>query len=194
MQEFTSVTASSYDADALTPMLNEKSAEGWEVVSIVSAGSNIVAYFQRTAEEGSARPDAGASTDDVVAATEETVGDAVPVAEAALITEAVPSIPGDAAAEPTVPAVEEPAGWAVAPEATPDAPAEPSAPEPAVAEPISEAAADVPAQEPAPVESAVPAGWYADPSSRFELRYWDGTAWTEHVSRGGQQFTDPPVA
>jgi hypothetical protein len=26
------------------------------------------------------------------------------------------------------------------------------------------------------------------------LRYWDGTAWTEHVSRGGQQYTDPPVA
>ncbi len=41
---------------------------------------------------------------------------------------------------------------------------------------------------------AVPAGWYADPSSRFELRYWSGTEWTEHVSRSGQQFTDPPVA
>lgn len=41
---------------------------------------------------------------------------------------------------------------------------------------------------------AVPAGWYADPSSRFELRYWSGTEWTEHVSRSGQQFTDPPIA
>ena len=40
----------------------------------------------------------------------------------------------------------------------------------------------------------VPAGWYADPSSRFELRYWNGTEWTEHVARSGQQFTDPPVA
>ncbi len=40
----------------------------------------------------------------------------------------------------------------------------------------------------------VPAGWYADPSSRFELRYWNGTKWTEHVARSGQQFTDPPVA
>ena len=39
-----------------------------------------------------------------------------------------------------------------------------------------------------------PAGWYADPSGRFELRYWDGSLWTEHVSRAGQQFTDPPVA
>ena len=40
----------------------------------------------------------------------------------------------------------------------------------------------------------VPAGWYADPSGRYELRYWNGTEWTEHVSRSGQQFTDPPVA
>lgn len=41
---------------------------------------------------------------------------------------------------------------------------------------------------------SVPAGWYADPSSRYELRYWNGTEWTEHVARSGQQFTDPPVA
>ena len=41
---------------------------------------------------------------------------------------------------------------------------------------------------------AVPSGWYADPSGRFEIRYWDGENWTEHVSRGGQQSTDPPVA
>ena len=39
-----------------------------------------------------------------------------------------------------------------------------------------------------------PAAWYADPSGRFELRYWDGSEWTEHVARGGQQFVDPPVA
>jgi hypothetical protein len=40
----------------------------------------------------------------------------------------------------------------------------------------------------------VPAAWYKDPSGRYELRYWNGTTWTEHVARGGQQFTDPPVA
>jgi hypothetical protein len=40
----------------------------------------------------------------------------------------------------------------------------------------------------------VPAAWYADPSGRYELRYWDGSEWTEHVARGGQQFVDPPVA
>lgn len=40
----------------------------------------------------------------------------------------------------------------------------------------------------------VPAAWYADPSGRYELRYWDGGEWTEHVARGGQQFVDPPTA
>jgi hypothetical protein len=42
--------------------------------------------------------------------------------------------------------------------------------------------------------AAAPAAWYADPSNRFELRYWDGSEWTEHVARGGKQFTDPPIA
>jgi hypothetical protein len=47
----------------------------------------------------------------------------------------------------------------------------------------------------APVEpsSEIPAGWYADPAARYELRYWSGTAWTEHVSRADGQYTDPPV-
>ncbi len=42
--------------------------------------------------------------------------------------------------------------------------------------------------------TGAPAAWYPDPSNRFELRYWDGSEWTEHVARGGQQFTDPPIA
>lgn len=36
-----------------------------------------------------------------------------------------------------------------------------------------------------------PANWYPDPTSRHELRYWDGQAWTEHVSDGGIQASDP---
>ena len=48
--------------------------------------------------------------------------------------------------------------------------------------------------QPRAAAPAVPAGWYADPAGRFELRYWDGSTWTEHVSRAGQQYTDPPVA
>lgn len=36
-----------------------------------------------------------------------------------------------------------------------------------------------------------PAEWYPDPSGRYTHRYWDGTAWTEHVSRDGQKQIDP---
>jgi len=116
-----------------------------------------------------------------------------------------------AEAEPA--AVEEPPGWAAAPTETPteaavssapeevgsaasEAPtavgeAEPTAVEPTpVVEPVPEPPTTPP--EPAPVVTT-PAGWYPDPSGRYELRYWDGTQWTEHVARQGQQFTDPPV-
>jgi hypothetical protein len=58
----------------------------------------------------------------------------------------------------------------------------------------SEPASSGAAEQPAAASSAAPAGWYADPSGRYELRYWDGSQWTEHVSRAGQQYTDPPVA
>lgn len=187
MQEFSSVTASSYDAESLAPLLNEKAADGWSVVSIVAAGTNIVAYLQRETD-GAAAP-----AEPAEAAPAEAVAEvaAVPVVEAAA-------------------AVEEPAGWAAAPEETPaeQAPAvEEAAAEPTVADLAAQVSEPEAAPEPettpepepvaeaAPaVESAVPAGWYADPSGRFELRYWDGNAWTEHVSRAGQQFTDPPVA
>ena len=44
----------------------------------------------------------------------------------------------------------------------------------------------------APVSSPaeVTAGWHPDPTGRHELRYWSGTAWTEHVSDKGVQATD----
>ena len=35
------------------------------------------------------------------------------------------------------------------------------------------------------------AGWNTDPTGRFQLRYWDGAAWTDHVSTNGVQQTDP---
>ena len=40
---------------------------------------------------------------------------------------------------------------------------------------------------------ATPADWYPDPFGRHELRYWDGSQWTEHVSSHGKQSTDAPV-
>ena len=36
-----------------------------------------------------------------------------------------------------------------------------------------------------------PPNWYPDPTGRHELRYWDGTNWTEHVSDSGRQSADP---
>lgn len=38
-----------------------------------------------------------------------------------------------------------------------------------------------------------PANWYPDPLGRHELRYWDGSQWTEHVSSHGRQSIDPPT-
>ncbi|MDZ7679910.1 MAG: phospholipid scramblase-related protein [Acidimicrobiales bacterium] len=35
------------------------------------------------------------------------------------------------------------------------------------------------------------AGWYADPMGRGELRYFDGSSWTEHISTKGEQQVDP---
>ena len=32
------------------------------------------------------------------------------------------------------------------------------------------------------MRSAIPAGWYPDPSAGPWWRYWDGTAWTHHVA------------
>jgi hypothetical protein len=36
-----------------------------------------------------------------------------------------------------------------------------------------------------------PAGWHPDPYGTHELRYFDGSAWTEHVSDQGRQATAP---
>lgn len=39
-------------------------------------------------------------------------------------------------------------------------------------------------------ESSVIAGWHPDPTGRHEQRYWNGSAWTEHVVDAGLQSTD----
>ncbi len=56
-------------------------------------------------------------------------------------------------------------------------------------------AAPVQAFEQAPLQAAAAApvagAWHPDPSGRHELRYYDGAAWTEHVSDQGVAATDP---
>ena len=169
--EFVSISTSSFDPAALAAQLTEHSAQGWSVVSIVPTGGDVTAFLTReaAAEE---------------AAAEEAAAKAP--AEAAHVA-AAPVVEAAAAA-----AVAEPAGWAVAPDTAPLAPIA-EAP-PAYTSTPAYAPAPAPAYNPAPAAPAVPSGWYADPAGRFELRYWDGSAWTEHVSRAGQQFTDAPVA
>jgi len=34
-------------------------------------------------------------------------------------------------------------------------------------------------------------GFFEDPMGRHELRYWDGSRWTEYVKERGERFTDP---
>ena len=36
------------------------------------------------------------------------------------------------------------------------------------------------------------AGWRPDPFGRHQLRYWDGTKWTAHVSNSGETSSDSP--
>jgi Protein of unknown function (DUF2510) len=199
MHEFSSISVSAFEADSLAARLTEQSAEGWDVVSVVTADSKIIAYLRREAAAPAAEPVeaveavAGDETSPafVAAATtpvEEPAGWAAepePAAAAATDTAAAAAAAAAVVAEPALPASTPVAEPAVEPVA-----AEPVA---AVAEPV--AAVAEPVAQPAQQQTAVaPAGWYADPSGRYELRYWDGTQWTEHVSRAGQQFTDPPVA
>jgi len=195
MFEYAAVSSSSYDIESLVAKLNERSAAGWDVVSVVSTGGEVSAILRR---EGGA---ADAAPAPVVEATPEP--EPAPV-EAAPVVESVPSFEPSPVIEPvavempvietpvietpTIAPVQEPAGWGAVETPVVDVPA---AVEPVSPIEVSAPAAAVPAA--APVVTT-PAGWYPDPSGRFEMRYWDGTAWTEHVSRQGQQFTDPPVA
>ncbi|MDW3215768.1 MAG: DUF2510 domain-containing protein [Ilumatobacteraceae bacterium] len=182
MQEYSSISVSSYEAGTLADQLTEQSRAGWTVVAIVPTGSSVTAYLSRDAD-GTGHSNQRDMP--VVAATPtpiDTGADSAPADE-----------PADTPSDP----VAETPGWAAGVSTT-------AADEPVSGDDTGDhfTVADEPAAETAPTElggaaagaGAAPAGWYADPSSRFELRYWDGTQWTEHVSRAGQQYTDPPVA
>jgi len=155
MYEFDSVSVSSYEAASLAGKLSDKSRDGWDVVAIVPAGSEITAFLRRESSDSSS---SAGETAAYIAAT----------------TSPEPAGAG------------EPAGWGTAPESN----------TPASSTSVgTTAAATAPTQVATspPTTPAVPPGWYTDPAGRYELRYWDGSAWTEHVSRAGQQYRDPPV-
>lgn len=172
MHEYVTVSSSSYDPASLATKLNEKSAEGWQVVAIVPTGGDVTAFLSR---EGG-----------MTAA-------AVMTPAAPMMDEMAPQAEPESMAPVSEP-MTEPAGWAVAPaeSATPQS----SAPATVIqSSPFTAVGAEPQQQQyQAAATPAVPAGWYADPAGRFELRYWDGGTWTEHVSRAGQQYTDAPVA
>jgi outer membrane biosynthesis protein TonB len=249
MLEFSSISVSSYDAASLADKLTEKSGDGWSVVSVVAAGTNVTAYLSRERSQAGADADAGgavgagaavAGADEYAAAG----GYDTAVAEddlAAVGETTEPTFEPVLPASSSAAAVEEPAGWAVEPEpastststgdtstwgsgsgtadvqpaasTTPEsiaygtaaagatsetgqaASSEPASSQSATSQGASQSTASDVGQTTAATSAATaPAGWYADPSGRYELRYWDGTQWTEHVSRAGQQYTDPPVA
>ena len=203
MSEYAAVSSSSYDIESLVAKLNERAADGWDVVSVVSTGGEVSAILRRSNGMSAGAP-AMAEVAAVVEAApveEAAVFEPAPVIEAAPEPEPVQTWTPEPTPEPepepmvidtpVIAPVQEPAGWGTAETSSP---APEPAPEPSAMSPIEVSAPQVTAPaSPAPVVTT-PAGWYPDPSGRFEMRYWDGTAWTEHVSRQGQQFTDPPVA
>jgi hypothetical protein len=142
MQEYSSVSVYASEHAKLPERLNASALEGWSLVSIVSTGSEIVAYLSRAKS---------ASTP------------AINVISTGNVTPTV-NTSSSASVSPTPTPASEQNGWAAVGSTT------------------------VTTTTP-----SVPADWYKDPAGRYEYRYWDGTKWTEHVSRGGVKFTDPPT-
>ena len=140
MLEYAALTSS--DPADLARQMTERSAQGWEILQIVTSGTNITAFARRAA------------------------------VTAQVSTPSVVSTPATASAT----------------SATWSSTASTSASTPVVTSPVNTSVAS------SVGDAAAPANWYPDPAGRFELRYWNGSAWTEHVSRNGQQSIDPPVA
>jgi Protein of unknown function (DUF2510) len=197
MYEFDAVSVSSFEAASLAVTLTEKSADGWDVVAVVPAGSDVVAYLRRsTAAEAPAGEEAAAESAPEATA-EPADEDGTPAID--LLTPASSSTSTSEPAAASTAGAGGAAGWG----AGTDSGASSTSWGGGTATGSwsgggteSSWGGSAQQQQPAAATStpSVPAGWYADPAGRFELRYWDGNAWTEHVSRGGQQYTDPPVA
>ena len=194
MYEFDSVSVSAFEAAELAATLTAKSAEGWDVAGIVTAGSDVVAYLRRSTGTESAKEDEATSYEP----DEESQPVSALRAEsepAATETVAASSSGADLLAggsSPSTPAETGGTGWGTATDTSSSTSGWGTSDSSSSGSWGGSAQqATAPAAQTTP---SVPAGWYADPAGRYELRYWDGGAWTEHVSRAGQQYTDPPVA
>lgn len=164
VKEFVSIKVSSFDHAALATSLTSKAADGWDVVSVVAVGNDIVAYLSRETLSGST-----GTKSSTVSSTVSSSSASAPVATAS--------------------GTSEPAGWAAA--TTTDAASAPTqAMSTTAAAETSSATTNATASSTTP---SVPADWYKDPSGRYEYRYWDGQRWTEHVSRAGTVYKDPPT-
>src|SRR5262245_6479993 len=187
MYDFESVSVSSYEAASLAATLTEKSADGWDVVAIVNAGSNVVAYLRRTSDGGA---EAVIEAEESTAATADVESTSDSAAAELLTPTSVSTEPSVSKEDTSTTSDGGGTGWGAGSDTTAAAAAGAGWSSTSESSSWSGSAQ----QASTPTTPSVPAGWYADPAGRFELRYWDGTAWTEHVSRGGQQYTDPPVA
>ena len=94
-----------------------------------------------------------------------------------------------AAAQANIPAPPPPASLPPPPGSASPPPLPAAAPPPPPG-PLSPPPLPAAVQPPPPPPTSPPA-WVPDPYGRHDLRYWDGTSWTHHVSSGGVQATDP---
>lgn len=60
--------------------------------------------------------------------------------------------------------------------------------------PVAQVPPPPPPPPPPPRPVAPAPAWYPDPGARHQLRYWDGSVWTDAVSDGGVRSDDPLVA
>lgn len=186
MYEFDSVSVSSFEAATLTPKLTERSTDGWEIVSIVPAGSEVVAFLRRStapAETSTSEADSAASSSSYQSAATPSA----PVTESS----STPNVGGD---PPSSEVVSTSSGWGTGSASSQDNASSAGSWGSGQSAGANQWGGSSQTAVPQASSAGAPAGWYADPAGRYELRYWDGGAWTEHVSRAGQQYTDPPVA
>ncbi|HEX9259707.1 MAG TPA: hypothetical protein VF855_09240, partial [Acidimicrobiales bacterium] len=93
MLEYAKVSSSSFKLDDLVDTLNERAADGWDVVAIVPTGGDVTAFLCR---EAAADEPAGLSDEAVEKAAEApaAAGEAAPAAdEAAAPADDAPSAP-----------------------------------------------------------------------------------------------------